>query len=93
VHVPGGVVGGGGRCLLCRRVEAAVGAAAAAAVAQKSVGDRAPGTQATGGGGTRRLRRGAQWRCGVSSLARGEGAGGASGQRLAKGEEVQGETM
>jgi hypothetical protein len=52
--------GGGGSCV----------AAAAAAVAQKSVLDGAPGTLAMGGGvgvGSRRLRRGAQRRRGVSS--------------------------
>jgi hypothetical protein len=110
VHVPGGVVGGGGRCLLGRRIQAAAGAATAAVAAlvwstgdwgSKSGGGGSvrtwgwtkPGTQAMsgGGGGTRRLRRGAQRRRGVSSRARGEGAGGASWQWLAKrGKECRG---
>jgi hypothetical protein len=38
----------------------------------ESVGDGAPGAQATGGG-TRKLRWGAQRRRGISSLARGGG--------------------
>jgi hypothetical protein len=46
-----------------------------------------------GGGGTHKLRWGAQRRRGVSSWARSEGAGGASCQRLAKCEGVQGWSM
>jgi hypothetical protein len=46
---------------------------AAAAAAQKSVGDGAPGTQTMdGGGGTSKLRWGAQQRRRVSSWVRGE---------------------
>jgi hypothetical protein len=50
VHVPGGMVGGGGRCLLGRRIEAAAGVAAAAAV-EVVPGAGIPGACTTSGGG------------------------------------------
>jgi hypothetical protein len=56
-------------------------------------GEGSYGGSGGGGGGTRKLRRGAQRLRGVSSSARGEGAGGASWQRLAKCEGVQGWSM
>jgi hypothetical protein len=54
VHVPGGVVGGGGRCLLCRWVEAAAGAAAAAAEVVPGAG--IPGALTTSSGGDGSVR-------------------------------------
>jgi hypothetical protein len=48
VHVPGGVVGGGGRCLLRCRVEATAGAVAAEVVPGVGI----PGARTTSGGGS-----------------------------------------
>jgi hypothetical protein len=74
-------VGGGGRCLLCRRVEAAAGAAVAAAAAEVVPGAGIPGARTTpvvcGGLGKQERRRRQRAYLGVDE-ARGHGLAAAA---------------